>query len=133
MNTHLSSDQICRWLAGDGKAEDQRHLRECAACQAEVEQFHSMLAGFGASVRNSPAPAIRRAARHAAMPRWILAAAALSILIGAPIYWNVRQQRAAEQAKADELLLDRVNAGLSRSVPASMEPLMLLISQKGTE
>ena len=68
------------------------------------------------------------------LSRWVLASAALSLMVAGPVWWNARQQRAIQanedQAKADELLLERVNAGLSRSVPASMEPLMQLISRE---
>jgi hypothetical protein len=61
------------------------------------------------------------------LPPWILATAALALLVATPVYWIARQQRAAEQSTTDELLLERVNAGLSRTVPPSMEPLMQLI------
>ena len=133
MNTHFTSERICRWIAGERKPGDERHLVECHACRAEVDQFTGIVDAFGTALRSSPAPPVRRAASRAAVPRWILVTAALSALIAAPVYWSVRQQRAAEQAKADELLLERVNAGLSRSVPASMEPLMFLVNQKETE
>jgi len=52
------------------------------------------------------------------------------LLTAAPVYWNALQPRAAEQAKSDELLLERIDASLSRSVPTSMEPLMQLISKE---
>ena len=67
------------------------------------------------------------------LPRWILASAALSLMVAAPVYWSARQQRDAEQAKADQLLLERVHAGLSRTVPASMEPLMQLIAPENAK
>lgn len=130
MNLHLSSEQICHWLAGRRGEEEQKHLHECAACQAELEQFQNALAEFRVSLEQCPVPAVSRAHIGQRLPRWVLATAALSLLVVAPVYWNARQQRAAEQAKADELLLERVQAGLSRSVPASMEPLMQLISRE---
>jgi hypothetical protein len=56
--------------------------------------------------------------------RWAVAAV-LALAIGAiPFYENARQrQRAAEQAIADELLMEQVNEGLSRSVPLAMSSL----------
>jgi hypothetical protein len=130
MNSHLSSQQICNWLAGRRGEQEQKHLHECAACQAELDQFQNALAGFRTSLEKSPVPAVRRKQSSPRLSRWVLASAALSLMVAAPVWWNARQQRAAEQAKADELLLERVQAGLSRSVPASMEPLMQLISRE---
>ena len=134
MNSHLSSEQICNWLAGQREEEEQKHLHECAACQAELDQFLNALAGFRTSLEKSPVPAVRRKQNSQRLSRWVLASAALSLMVAAPMYWNARQQRTIQtnedQAKADELLLERVQAGLSRSVPASMEPLMQLISRE---
>ncbi len=130
MNSHLSSEQICRWIAGERGYEEHRHLRACPACRTELDQFQNALTGFRSSLERSPVPAISYSRVRQTLPRWILAAAALSLLVATPVYWTARQQRAAEQAKADELLLERIDAGLSRSVPASMEPLMQLISKE---
>ena len=130
MNSHLSSEEIYQWLSGEHGADIEEHFRECPACQTELLQFRSALTGFQSSLEQSPVPAVSRKQNSQRLSRWVLASAALSLMVAAPMYWNARQQRAAEQAKADELLLERVNAGLSRSVPASMEPLMQLISRE---
>ena len=130
MNSHLSLEEMYQWLSGEHGADVEEHFRECPACQAELLQFLSALTGFRTSLEKSPVPAVRRKQSSQRLSRWVLASAALSLMVAAPMYWNARQQRAAEQAKADELLLERVNAGLSRSVPASMEPLMQLISRE---
>ncbi|HEY1755276.1 MAG TPA: hypothetical protein VGG72_07755 [Bryobacteraceae bacterium] len=57
------------------------------------------------------------------------AAALLALALGmVPAYQNSlhekARQREAEQAQADELLMEQVNAGLSRSVPRAMAPLV---------
>jgi predicted anti-sigma-YlaC factor YlaD len=130
MNSHLSSEEMYQWLSGEHAADVEEHFRECPACRSELLQFRSALTGFRTSLENSPVPAVSRKQSSQRLSRWVLASAALSLMVAAPMYWNARQQRAAEQAKADELLLERVNAGLSRSVPASMEPLMQLISRE---
>ena len=130
MNSHLSSEEMCQWLSGEPMNEAEEHVRECPACRQELQQLRTALDGLRSSLEQAVVPPVRYSNERAVLPRWILATAVLSTLIAAPVYWNVRQQRAAEQAKADELLLERVNAGLSRSVPASMEPLMQLISRE---
>jgi cytochrome c-type biogenesis protein CcmH/NrfG len=58
--------------------------------------------------------------------RWAAAAAVVALALGAiPAYENaVLKQREAEQEKADALLMEQVNAGLSRSVARAMTPLM---------
>ena len=130
MKSHLSSDQICKWLAGERGLQEQGHLRDCPACRAELDQFEHALNGFRSSLQESPVPAVNYSRSRQILPRWILATAALALVLAAPVYWNTRQQRSTEDSKTDELLLERVNAGLSRSVPASMEPLMQLISNE---
>jgi hypothetical protein len=130
MNSHLSLEEIYQWLSGERREEAEEHFRDCPACKVEMQQFQNALAGFRSSLEQAQVPAVSYSRVRQTLPRWILAAAALSLLVATPVYWNARQQRAAEQAKADELLLERVNASLSRSVPASMEPLMQLISKE---
>ena len=61
--------------------------------------------------------------------RWALAAAALLVLAVVPIYRNAQdRQRQAEIARADTLLLEQVDAEVSRAVPRPMEPLVKLVS-----
>ncbi len=50
MSQHLSSLQISECLIGAGDPSAQRHVRECAACRAEMEILASPLAWFRASV-----------------------------------------------------------------------------------
>ena len=130
MNSHLSSDQTCKWLAGERGTEEQQHLRDCPVCRAELNQFEHALTGFRSSLQESPVPAVNYLRTRQILPRWVLATAAVALMLAGPVYWNARQQHSIEQSKTDELLLERVNAGLSRSVPASMEPLMQLISNE---
>jgi hypothetical protein len=61
--------------------------------------------------------------------RWSVAVAVALLALGAiPAYQSAQrlnvQQREAEQEKADALLMEQVNAGLSRSVPRAMTPLL---------
>ena len=130
MNSHLSLEEIHQWLSGERLDEVEDHLSECRACKLELHQLRSVLAGFRSSLEQSPVPAVSYSRVRPTLPRWILATAALALLVATPVYWNARQERAEEQARADELLLERIDASLSRSVPASMEPLMQLISKE---
>jgi hypothetical protein len=130
MNSHLSLEEIHQWLSGERRDEVEEHFRECPACKAELHQLHNALTGFRSSLEQSPVPPVSYLPVRGTVPRWILATAAVLLLIATPVYWNARQQRAAEQARADELLLQRIDASLSRSVPTSMEPLMQLISKE---
>jgi hypothetical protein len=133
MNSHLSSEEMYQWLSGELVDEAGEHVRYCPACRSELQQLKNALGGLRTSLEHAAVPPVSYPRARPALPRWILATAALSAFVAAPVYWNARQQRAAEQARADELLLQRVNAGLSRPVPASMEPLMQLLSKKETE
>jgi hypothetical protein len=57
--------------------------------------------------------------------RWAVAAAGLVLTLGAiPVYQRKQKQREAARERADILLLEQVNEGLSRSVSPAMAPLM---------
>ena len=61
--------------------------------------------------------------------RWALVAATLLVLAVVPVYRSVQdRQRQAEAARADALLLEQVDAEVSRTVPRPMEPLVKLVS-----
>lgn len=130
MNSHLSSEELYQWLSGEREEEVEEHIRECPACHAEMHRLRNALAGFRNSLEHCPVPPVHLRPARQILPRWILAAVAVLLLAVAPAYWTARQQHAAEQSRTDELLLERVNTGLSRTVPASMEPLMQLISKE---
>jgi hypothetical protein len=62
--------------------------------------------------------------------RWAAAAAVILLTLGAvpvyqdAVYKNAQKEREAAQEQADILLLEQINAGLSRSEPPAMAPLM---------
>jgi hypothetical protein len=93
-------------------------------------KFRGVLGQFRDAVHEEAAqsepPVFSWRERSRPMPVWRWAVAAIvTIAIGAiPFYENARQrQRASEQAIADEILMEQVNEGLSRSVPLAMSPL----------
>jgi anti-sigma factor RsiW len=147
MNRHLDSEALCNWAAGEHSAEVESHLRECAACAGAVAQLESGLAEFRGSAqqwsdRRLPSrPPIPGPWRPAALGRrraifgaaGVAACTAVAVLLVAvPIQQrHDAAVRAAQQARADQLLLEQVNAAVSRSAPAPMEPLWKLVMTTG--
>jgi hypothetical protein len=141
MSQHLSSREISRWMIGERTPQQERHARECSECGAELARMEAALGLFRGSVRHWSDRQVRvprllaptRGSRgYPARPlpvRWALAAAALLVLAAVPIYRNAQErQRQAEIARADALLLEQVDAEVSRAVPRPMEPLAKLVS-----
>jgi hypothetical protein len=138
MIQHLSAEQISQWVIGDRSPQLERHVAECDECRAELAQLETTLAQFRGAVRAwsgavTP-PAWRLPAARAPWFSWTrlsLAAAALCVLLATPVYWNVRARARAEQAaeaRADALLLERVDSEISRAVPEPMEPLVSMVT-----
>jgi hypothetical protein len=140
MSQHLSSQQISRWMIGERTPQEEQHARECPECGAELARLEAALALFRGSVRHwsdgqsravpPGAGRIALARRSRTQPiRWASVAAALLVLAAVPVYRNVQEkQRQAEIARADALLLEQVDAEVSRAVPRPMEPLVKLVS-----
>ncbi len=138
MNGHLSSDQISRWLIGERTAAEEQHARECPECRAELARLESAIALFRSSARDwseqwgTSFQAAAGLSPGVGAPRntwrWAWIAAAALLLAAIPLYTRARdRQRRAERARADAALIEQVDAGVSRAVPASMEPLVQLV------
>jgi len=145
MNQHLSSQQISSWLIGERTPQAAEHVRECDECSAELARAGAVLQMFRGSVRrfseaHSGGPAQRGWAAgpprrgFRLRPAGLAWAAAVLMIVAIPLYRGLqprdvgRQQPRAEPALADALLLEQVDAELSRTVPQPMEPLMRLVS-----
>ena len=141
MIQHLSSREVSQWIIGERTPQQERHVRECPECGAELARVEASLALFRGSVRHwsdgqnraePPAMGSILAARRGPRVRpmhWALVAAALLVLAAVPIYRNAQdRQRQAEIARADALLLEQVDAEVSRAIPRPMEPLVKLVS-----
>jgi len=141
MSRHLSSREVSQWMIGERTPQQEQHVRQCPECGAEVARMEAALALFRGSVRHwsdrqvrvpRPLAPTRGSRGYPPRPRplrWALVAAALLLLAAIPIYRNVQdRQRQAEMARADALLLEQVDAEVSRAVPRPMEPLAKLVS-----
>jgi anti-sigma factor RsiW len=136
MIQHLSAEQISRWMVGDRTPQLERHVAGCEECRAELGQLESTLAQFRGVLRewssSVPSTAWRQPASRSPWFSWqrvVFAAAALFFLVGVPVYWTARvRERATEAARADALLLERVDSSISRAVPEPMEPLVNLVT-----
>jgi hypothetical protein len=144
MSIHLSSEQISKLMIGEATAEEERHARECIECMNELARFRTTLSVLRDSVQNWTAESSRSIAPDRALQAiyapgfrirlrgWAVAAAMIGLL-AIPIYRNIHQPQRAPQVVEDTLLLEQVNAHLSRSVAAPIEPLMQLISDVPAE
>jgi anti-sigma factor RsiW len=139
MNKHLSSKQISRWIAGQQTSKVERHLEQCAECSMELTRSHSGFVAFAQSVREwaqqqkeelQPAEIRAWTASRNRWRPWVLglAAGVVALAVGIPAYRSSRDAR-----EKDAQLLEQVQTQLSRSVPASMEPLMRLMGEETEE
>ena len=154
MNPHLTEHQILECAAGTAAPEILRHARECAGCAAQVASFEGAIRGFRSAVHQAasrPAPRIDWAAagRSSAgapwSPAWRWAIAALTLLaVAAPLlflagpyprrpgyaFYTTAQsrQQQLERERADAMLLEQVDAAVSRPVPQPVEPLVQLVA-----
>jgi len=143
MNSHLSLEQISEFLVGNATPEQAQHAANCAECAAELSQLQETLSAFrgsvqhwakqsGGSVIPDRAYLVNEERFYNVHPlRWALAATAL-IVLAIPVYNDIRNRDRQKQAE-DVLLLEQVNAHLSRAVPAPMEPLLELLSDGSAE
>jgi hypothetical protein len=141
MSTHLSSEQISRWMAGENNSDADRHIKECPECAAEIARLQSLLGAFRSSViawntlqRNADPPSHWMPAKHhrqvaGGILRWKLAAATLVIVLAVSVWKNHSDRRhAAEVFEADVRLWEEVNSHISQPIPSPMAPLMNLVA-----
>ena len=140
MNTHLTEEQISQYIAGYGTGELDRHIAGCAQCSAKLGSFENIIGQFRGSAgdwagRECRLPdmatlcGIFRRSRTLSL-RWVAAAATLAAIAAAfPAFRKPVEPPVAEleQSRSDEQLLERVNAHLSQSAPASLQPLMEML------
>ncbi len=156
MSEHLSHDQISKWIMGQATPEEQRHGMECEQCSAELNRFRDRISTFRTAMHEwserEVVPRLEResraSSRYRTQPpvlRWALLAMTFAVLVGIPIYQHENKPEAtspstasvaASQTQApvdpaenndDVMLMESVNAHLSRPIPMSMERVMALL------
>lgn len=140
MMAHLSSAQLSEYILGQPNPMIAQHIESCPVCLAEVTQFRTALGEFRGAVRAwseeqagkyqedgclvSPSTV---GEPHPGSPSRQLAWA-LVIAVVCVIASFIFPRRPAEKAAAsDAVLLNQVDAQVSRTAPSSMEPLMRLV------
>ncbi len=142
MTRHLTTDEILESMIGEAASEQAQHAAGCSQCAAEISRLKETLSTFRGAVdrwaARTPAPRTafltEPASPSASRPlRWALAGVVSIALVVIPIYKNASDREREARAIEDALLLEQVQAQLSRDVPVSMEPLMNLISDTTLE
>lgn len=135
---HLSSEQISEYVVGYPRPMVARHVQHCPACRAELARFREALGEFGGAVRAwsddqahaALAASAPREARCSWNPAYQLALALLLAAICVIASFLSPRHQSQNAAANDAVLLNQVDAEVSRSVPSSMEPLLQLVVQK---
>ncbi len=140
MIAHLSSEQVAEFVLGQPEPAIVQHVEGCSVCRAELAAFREALGEFRGTVR---AWSEHQANAAIAIPPgpveegyWTgmrqltcaLAIAAVCILVSLVFPW-LSARKAPAFAASDAILLNQVDAQVSRTVPSSMEPLMNLVVQ----
>ena len=137
MSPHLSSDQFSEYILGQPSLLVARHIQDCPACRSELMQFREALGEFRGAVRAwSEVQADQALARSHSIPEprtwavshqltWAMLIAAVCVIAS----FVVPRHGAESAAGADAVLLNQVDAQVSRTAPSSMEPLMKLVQE----
>jgi hypothetical protein len=146
MSNHLSQDQFAKCIVGQSTAAERLHLGECSECTAELDRFAAALTSFRSAVRNRVDD--RLALQHAPLIievpveseaagtpkwRWALVAAAAVFAVLVPFLTSEKKpqevtEKPSPATTSPDALMDAVNRHLSRTLPAPMEPMMVLIA-----
>ena len=144
MTNHLSQDQFVQCATRLSSGSAQEHLEACAECRAELDRFDNSVALFRRAVRDridqrmaAPMPdafAIRPVSTGIPIWRWVLAASALVVVVLLPFLTTEPEtpqviQEAATESSPDALM-NAIGLHLSRTVPAPMEPVMVLVPEE---
>jgi hypothetical protein len=141
MSNHLSQDQFAKCVIGQFTSSEREHLTECEACSAELERFGNTLSLFRTALRDrvdaQPAskivlsPVLPQSARGFSILRWAFVATAVLVFVSMPLFKREEPkppviENVSTDAEANALM-DAVNLHLSRTVPAPMERMLIVI------
>ncbi len=141
MNNHLTPDQFAKCFAGRAGKSEAQHLRECPSCGAELDRFNGAISLFRNSIRDHvdarmasqaffvPPISDRPASARIPMWRWAVAAAVILALVVLPSTIKTPQPAVeiTSSEPSPEALMNAVTLHLSRTLPAPMEPMLMLI------
>jgi len=133
---HLSSERLSECILGQPSPDARRHLQDCPACRAELGNFREALGEFRGAVRcwseEQAQAALAVPARPSESRSWMAAHQfAMALLLAAVCILGSFIWHGGENAPAsDAVLLNQVDAQVSRTVPSSMEPLTKLVAQE---
>jgi len=141
MRHHLSEDQFANCVAGRAGKAELEHIHRCPECRAEVERFGNTLSMFRNSVRervDARAASLELTVSSiAAAPRpqrnggWTAVVALFVVVVSIPFFITVpKPPHVIKEASTEmdpDALMRAVNLHLSRTVPAPMEPVLVLI------
>ena len=137
MIRHLSSEQFSEYILGTSGPVVTQHVENCPACRGEVASFREALSGFRDAVRGwsadgaqaaMSAPVSAGKAVHASPSRQLALALVIALVCVIASLVAPRLERARTSA-SDVMLLNQVDAQISRTSPSSMEPLTKLVLQ----
>jgi hypothetical protein len=136
----LFDEQLVVTLSPGDELWLRNHLADCPECQKHAMVTTEVLnqltsisleldAEMNGRVKSALAAHMHRASAgkeiRAPLRRYVsIAAAALILVVAIPAYRNLRGRQQAESARADALLLQRIDERVARVVPLAMEPLV---------
>jgi anti-sigma factor RsiW len=121
---------------GEPSPAARRHLEDCPACRAELGNFREALGAFRGAVHcwseNQAQAALAVHGSPSESRSWIAShQLALALLLAAVcILTSILWRPGANAPSSDAVLLNQVDAQVSRAVPRSMEPLTKLVAQE---
>jgi len=126
--------------------EQLQHIRQCAQCRDELQQFENMIDALKDTVRSNvnhhlaqevrPVHLVRLAPTPPFFWKWVLAAAVILSVGALPLIFHSRRSEVVSAPGLDSeasALMESININLSRDLPAPMEPLMLRIPQNDSQ
>jgi len=146
MSDHLSPAQFAACIVHGPAEEELKHINACPKCGAALDEFRAAMASFRSAVRDRvnarmDTVTIEGSSSHAARqptgaPRssWILAAAAVVLVIGLPVLISKRLPHPPTSTVREidpDTLMDAIDLHLLRTVPAPMEPMLGLLPDAG--
>jgi hypothetical protein len=141
MKRHLNEQEVLEWVSGTRTPAGEEHVTACAECRNEVERLSAALAGFRTTTREwaeqeRQAAAVRvgnRSRRFGWQSLRLAAALAVLLVCFGVLLTRHNKVQPVDPGNADDAVLERVDAAMSREVPSAMEPLSQLVPTERNE